>query len=132
MDFFSNLIRQPPVTDKHKRHDFSQYSDEFTITKQKGLRGFNDDVSQIEIGSQNFNEDSFNEIKYQQKLLFGQDEWTNNKKMKVGQYERVEDSFDGRQFVGVNDNQNKSKKDSINKMKVSLESKLLAKQFPGP
>ncbi len=63
MNFFSQLLQQPPVPDKDNNKNDSEPEDEFTVTKGKTLKGFNDDVSEIEVGSEIINDDSINEIK---------------------------------------------------------------------
>jgi len=65
MNFFAQLLQQPPVPDKDNNNNQSDDDDddEFTVTRGKTLRGFTDDVSEIEIGSEQFNDDSYYEIK---------------------------------------------------------------------
>jgi hypothetical protein len=63
MNFFSQLFQKPPVPDKDNNKNDSEDEDEFTVTKGKTLKGFNDDVSEIELGSEIINDDSINEIK---------------------------------------------------------------------
>jgi hypothetical protein len=61
MDFFAQLIKQPPpVNDKDNQDLNSLDSEGFTVNREKGLKGFNDDVSEIEIGEEHINEDSIN------------------------------------------------------------------------
>lgn len=45
MNFFAQLLPQSPVPDKDHHNNDSDPEDEFTVTKGKTLKGFNDDVS---------------------------------------------------------------------------------------
>jgi hypothetical protein len=130
MNFFSQLLQQPPVPDKDNNKNDSEPEDEFTVTKGKTLKGFNDDVSEIEVGSEIINDDSINEIKNEQKLLMGQSSYENRRRK--GLADKSIDEFSNDPFLSnpssVYDTFN-PKKDSKNS-KFSVESKIAYQPRP--
>ena len=131
MNFFAQLLQQPPVPDKDNNINDSQLDDEFTVTKGKTLKGFNDDVSEIELGSEIINDDSINEIKNQHKLLSGQNDSENRKPKRFtdkNMSELYSDPFVNNSNLNGFDTYNQ-KKESKNS-KLPVESKIAYQSRP--